>query len=87
MFFDRLKVKVISRTLLSEQKKLSQFLNKLAMEKEKPSQFLRHLQLLADYREDDSYHIFMQRLPFEYQPVLATLGDGNPIEKVSWDNE
>lgn len=78
--FDRLKLELVRRTTLSEQKRLQQLLTAEDLGDRKPSQLLRGMrQLLGEKAStvDDSLlrQLFLQRLPANVCMVLAGAGD------------
>ena len=77
--YNRLRDKLIKRTLMSQQKKLSQLLH----EETALPQFLHRLQQLAEENHKDGliHHIFLKYLQAEYCNVLAAVGSEAPVEK------
>ena len=82
--YELLKEVIMARTAVSEQKKIQQLLNMETLGDRKPSQFLRHIRSLAgDTNDSIVRHIFLQRMPANIQPILATLDRDATLDKIA----
>ena len=83
--YDTLKEQVISRTSVSEQKKLQQLLTIEALGDRKPTQLLRSMRALAGGNRNDALlgHIFLQRLPGWMQPILAAFNCDTELDRLA----
>ena len=84
--FDVLRLELIRRTSVSEQKKLHQLLIAEELGDKKPSQLLRRMkQLLGDNMLEDRIlkQLFLQRLPSNVQLILASSSDTVPIAQLA----
>ena len=82
--YDMLKEVVLARMAVSEQKKIQQLLTTETLGDRKPSQLLRHMRSLAGNANDNIVrHIFLNRMPINIQPILATLDKDASLDKVA----
>ena len=83
--FQELKREILSRTVMSDEKKTAHLLSEERLGDKKPSQFLRRLKELAATNKKDIViqHIFLSRLPEKWQEVLAAVSDGQSLEKLA----
>jgi hypothetical protein len=85
--YDELKAKLITRTTVSQAKRLQQLLSAEELGDRKPSQLLRKFEQLLDTTSSDHpliRELFLQRLPIHVRQLLAaTTTDATPLNELA----